>query len=549
MKRTLFPKHAIFYKALILSNFFIFIITSAYAQPGAKWATGGTAAGAGDILGTTTNYPILFHTNNTQKMSLGTDGVLQLNNLMGIGNRLMQTDANGKIIPFPMGDPLKVLYGNGTWGALPTIPTALWSSSGYNVYHLGYVGIGTNSPTYPLDVIGDARISNNLYVGGGIVITDKVNANSEVKTGMIKTDSIVTDSTKGFYGTTKFNGDIKLSSKLNVDGEASIGGTLKLLGGLTFIGLPPASLDPCVDFLAVGPDGTVVALDATADLTFDPSSSPCPEPPIVPFTWQTWGNHVNHDLRWIGTIENFDFRIKTNSALRMIVKKDGKVGIGIINPTAKFEIQNDNPAIISASISKVESSTQTRRVIFEPKLNSGAYNNLTQANDAGIFWTDGAGGVGTNQDAGAGFVIAPWSNTTAIPHKGIRITSEGNVGIGTDLTSNPNDYRLAVNGMIGAKEFKIEISSSTWPDFVFETNYKRMTLLEKETFYLKEKHLPNIASKKEIAKNGLQISTVLSGITQNVEENTLDIVELSKKIIALENENQKLKKQIEKLEK
>ena len=67
--------------------------------------------------------------------------------------------------------------------------------------------------------------------------------------------------------------------------------------------------------------------------------------------------------------------------------------------------------------------------------------------------------------------------------------------------------------------------------------------------YLKEKHLPNIASKKEIEKNGLQVSTVLSGITQNVEENTIDIVELYKKVIALEKENEKLKKEIENLSK
>lgn len=37
----------------------------------------------------------------------------------------------------------------------------------------------------------------------------------------------------------------------------------------------------------------------------------------------------------------------------------------------------------------------------------------------------------------------------------------GNVGIGTLLASNPNNYKLAVNGIIGAKEVKVETNSST----------------------------------------------------------------------------------------
>ena len=451
---------------------------SAYSQAGAKWATQGNTTSTGDFIGTTDFKPLVFKTNNVIRGAFTETGSFQLNNLSGTGNRFLQTDASGNIIPFTMGTPSQVLYGNGTWGSLPTPPTTFWNASGSNIYYLGKVGIGTSTPLFPLDVIGDVRISNNLYVGGGIVITDKVNASTEVVTSRVKADSIVTDSTKGFYGTTKFNGNVKLQSKLSINGSATIAGPLKLLGGLTFGIVPPISIDPCIEMLAIGSDGTLVQMNASADLTFDPTIFSCPEPPIVPFTWQTWGNHVNHDARWIGTIENFDFRIKTNSTLRIVVKKDGKVGIGTNTPSELFEV-NGNTKV-----------------------------------------------TGNTLVTGSSII-------------------NGNVGIGTALTSNPNNYKLAVNGVIGAKEVKIEITSTTWPDFVFENNYKRMTLLEKEAFYLKEKHLPNIASKKEIEKNGLQVSTVLSGITQNVEENTIDIVELYKKVIALEKENEKLKKQIE----
>lgn len=130
----------------------------------------------------------------------------------------------------------------------------------------------------------------------------------------------------------------------------------------------------------------------------------------------------------------------------------------------------------------------------------------------------------------------------------MRITEDGNVGIGTALAHNSNGYKLAVNGKIGGKEILIEINSDAWSDFVFEPTYQRMSFLEKEKFYTKEKHLPNIKSAKDIGTNGLDVSKVMSGITQNVEENTLDIVDLYKKILSLEKENMELKLKMENLE-
>ena len=60
--------------------------------------------------------------------------------------------------------------------------------------------------------------------------------------------------------------------------------------------------------------------------------NPCPEPPPIPFVWQTYGNHVNSNNRWIGTIENYDFIVKTNNTTRMIVKNNGQVFIGSKRP-------------------------------------------------------------------------------------------------------------------------------------------------------------------------------------------------------------------------
>jgi hypothetical protein len=212
---------------ILIFCFNLFYSIHLFAQAGAKWATGGNSISTGDFIGTTNNFPLLFKINNLQKMQLSTSGVLQINNLIGVGNRLILTDASGNISPFAMGTATQILYGNGTWGSLPTPPNVLWGVSGSNIYYNGgNVGIGTNSPFTTLDVVGDARISNNLYVGGGIIITDKVNANTQVTTSRMVADSIVTDSTKGFYGTSKFNGNVKLQNRLDVTGNSVFNGSV-----------------------------------------------------------------------------------------------------------------------------------------------------------------------------------------------------------------------------------------------------------------------------------------------------------------------------------
>ena len=148
--------------------------------------------------------------------------------------------------------------------------------------------------------------------------------------------------------------------------------------------------------------------------------------------------------------------------------------------------------------------------------------------------------IGFNSDAPTIFV-APASGTAG---------SIGSVGIGTYFANgNPNNYKLAVKGIIGAWEVKIENTSTTWADFVFETNYTRMTWVEKEKYYKEKKHLQNIPSAKDIEKNGLTISTTMAGMTQNIEENTIDIVELYKEIELIKKENAELKMKLNKLQK
>lgn len=115
------------------------------------------------------------------------------------------------------------------------------------------------------------------------------------------------------------------------------------------------------------------------------------------------------------------------------------------------------------------------------------------------------------------------------------VTVDGNVGIGTVLTNNPNTYKLAVNGKIGAKEVQVEITSSTWADYVFESDYKLLSLQEVEAFVKANKHLPEIPSAEDVKVNGHKLGEMDVLLLKKVEELTLYVIELEKKINALEN--------------
>ena len=124
------------------------------------------------------------------------------------------------------------------------------------------------------------------------------------------------------------------------------------------------------------------------------------------------------------------------------------------------------------------------------------------------------------------------------------LRSDGNVGIGTALTNNPNDYKLAVNGTIGAKEVKIEINSSAWSDFVFNDSYKLRPIKEIENYINEKNHLPDIPTAKELEDNGLNLGEMDAKLLQKIEELTLYMIQMNKEIESLKEENKLLKKQV-----
>jgi hypothetical protein len=110
--------------------------------------------------------------------------------------------------------------------------------------------------------------------------------------------------------------------------------------------------------------------------------------------------------------------------------------------------------------------------------------------------------------------------------------TNGYVGIGT----NTPDAKLAVKGTIHTQEVKVDLNVPG-PDYVFNADYKPITLSEIKDYVVKNHHLPEIPSAAEIEKNGLNLGEMNIKLLKKVEELTLYLIEKDKQI---ENQNKQL---------
>lgn len=195
--------------------------------------------------------------------------------------------------------------------------------------------IPTSTVTGSLKINDSLNVTNNIQTAGDVSATGNITATGEVTA----------------QDTMRAQKDLIVDGNAKIAGSTTVAGPTNLLGGLTVTGLNQATVytDPCnlSTMLVEGTTGHVITVSAAAAMHLEDlvSASPCATSsvsasPTVPFTWQTIGNHVGNNSRWLGTYENFDFSLKTNSVTRAVFKKTGQiffydqVFIGIQQPTA-----------------------------------------------------------------------------------------------------------------------------------------------------------------------------------------------------------------------
>lgn len=126
-------------------------------------------------------------------------------------------------------------------------------------------------------------------------------------------------------------------------------------------------------------------------------------------------------------------------------------------------------------------------------------------------------------------------NMNGVSNPALRIQTNGNIGINT--TYNNANYKLAVGGKIIAEELKVQLQAQ-WPDYVFSKYYNLPTLAEVEKQIQEKGHLSNMPSAEEVNCEGFEVGELTRLQQEKIEELTLYIIELNKK---LEEQEKRLK--------
>jgi hypothetical protein len=109
----------------------------------------------------------------------------------------------------------------------------------------------------------------------------------------------------------------------------------------------------------------------------------------------------------------------------------------------------------------------------------------------------------------------------------------GWVGIGTHGVNNYG-HRLVVNGTVKSKGFVTD--ASAWSDYVLAKDYKLPTLTEVEQHIATNGHLPGIPSEKEVLAKGFNLAEMDSKLLAQIEQLTLHMIFLNKKMEAQQEE-------------
>lgn len=124
----------------------------------------------------------------------------------------------------------------------------------------------------------------------------------------------------------------------------------------------------------------------------------------------------------------------------------------------------------------------------------------------------------------------------------IRLQTNGSVSIGT--TQFTSDFKLAVGGKIIAEELKVQLQSQ-WPDYVFESDYELPSLNDVEKQIQENGHLAGVPSACEVEENGFEVGEMNRLLLEKVEELTLYIIELNKKLAQQQEKLEELENKVQ----
>ncbi|MFA8300534.1 MAG: hypothetical protein ACEPOV_10255 [Hyphomicrobiales bacterium] len=293
--------------------------------------------------------------------------------------------------------------------------------------------------------------------------------------------------------------------------------------------------------------------------------------------WSTsfyWSRHQNKDNVYLGysnTQNNdytFDFKNNNGKALWSVcqfspqtkyilnVRNNGRVGIMTKDPEKHFHV--DTETLFSGDV-KIDfgndiildcDENTSNNFYFEFGRNNKDAISIQDPDNKSLMYIASENKVGINTaDPQATLHVKGTSRfqgglliTGTVSIDSLRfgnnsiLTNNGKLGIGTiDPKQTLHVVGNAkVRGDIIAGDIVMRVSS--FPDYVFEDNYKLMPLEKVENYIEENGHLPKIPSASEIVEQGIDIAQMNVLLMEKIEELTLHAIDHEKELQSVQKD-------------